>query len=93
MHGGVPLRRRRFLDRTLFLRECVSLRLVLFLDRRWFGVSLSLRGRRRGKRNKTDQAGKIFQQDFSQMASGAAKHKSMIELHRIGSCVSDYDLG
>ena len=69
------------------------MRLVLFLDRRWFGVSLSLRGRRRGKRNKTDQAGKIFQQDFSQMASGAAKHKSMIELHRIGSCVSDYDLG
>jgi hypothetical protein len=93
LHGSVPLRRRRFLDRTLFLRECVSLRLVLFLDRRWFGVSLSLRGRRRGKRNKTDQAGKIFQQDFSRMMRGTAKQsgqtKSMAKSQRIKSCSSD----
>jgi hypothetical protein len=56
-------------------------------------VSLSRRGRRRGEGDKTDQAGKIFQQDFSRMMRGTAKHngqtKSMAKSQRIKSCFSN----
>jgi hypothetical protein len=72
----LPLGRRLFLDRSLLLTWCSSLRKAPFLDRRRFGVSLSKRGHRRGERNKSDQESKSFQQGFSRMASGAAKHKA-----------------
>jgi hypothetical protein len=56
-------------------------------------VSLSRRGRRRGEGDKTDQAGKKFQQDFSRMTRGTAKHsgqtKSIAKSQRIKSCFSD----
>jgi hypothetical protein len=93
LRGSLRLGQRRFLDRPLFLRGYVSLRLPLLLDRRRLGVSLSRRGRRRGEGDKTDQAGKIFQQDFSRMMRGTAKQsgqtKSMAKSQRIKSCSSD----
>jgi hypothetical protein len=93
LRGSLHLGWRRFLDRPLFLRGYVSLRLLLLRDRRRLGVSLSRRGRRRGESDKTDQAGKIFQQNFSRMTRGVAKHsgqtKRMAKSQRIMSCFSD----
>jgi hypothetical protein len=57
------------------LSRRLALRGALFRDLRLFGVRLSICGRHRGERNKTEQAGKSFQQGFSRMATAAGRRK------------------